>query len=93
MIQIALIALMYQQLKVYDKKVELLFSVFLTRILCSFVLHMRMQSEIFKAAQMFNYARLMVHYKDNRMTMLMISGMQLIAALLTEIINIYLICA
>eukprot|EP00347_Sterkiella_histriomuscorum_P014457 403360793 len=93
MIQIGLIALMYQQLKVYDKKVELLFSVFLTRILCSFVLHMRLQSEIYKSIQMFNYARLMVHYKDNRMTMLLIASMQLVGSFLTEFINIYLICA
>ncbi|CDW81844.1 UNKNOWN [Stylonychia lemnae] len=93
LIQMALIILMFIQLKSSDKNVELLFSVFLTRILCSFLLHMRLESEIYQAIQLFNYARLMVYYKDNRLSMLMVSGMQFVGAFFTEIINIYLIAS
>lgn len=35
----------------------------------------------------------MVSYKDNRMSMLLVATMQLMGALFTEIINIYLICS
>ncbi len=54
---------------------------------------MQLESEIRQSIEMFNFARLKIYHSSNRYPMLLVSLMQLIGALLTELICIFLICS
>ncbi len=69
------------------------FSFFITRVICAILLHMQLEGEVRRSLSLFNFARINVKPISNgRFSMLLVSFLQLISAILVEIFNIYIIC-
>ncbi len=68
------------------------FSVFITRFICAIMLHVRLETEVRQGLNMIRYLINHSHEFSSTIVPFMVAQMQLSAALLTEIINICLIC-
>ena len=86
-----LVSLVMKDISVTDLPV-ITYSVLLTRITCAVLLHMQLEGEIRQSMQMLNYASYMVYHQRYRRAMILISLMQFIGAIATEVISILLIC-
>ncbi|CDW74572.1 UNKNOWN [Stylonychia lemnae] len=92
LIQALLVYLVLDQFKKETTNTDVTFEILLTRILCAALLHMQLEGELRQSLQMLNYARLMVFHSKYRIPMIIISLMQFLGAIGTEVINIFLIC-
>lgn len=68
------------------------FDVLVTRLLCAIVMHLQIESEVHQAIMMLKFTLYRVPKWESRLPMLLIAIMQLLGAVFTEGVNLFLIC-
>jgi hypothetical protein len=75
-----------------DMKTDPLFITYIVRLMCALALHMLIEPEVFQAINMIKFSLYRCNNLQLRNYQICVALMQLLGALLTEFVNIILIC-